>query len=107
MKIEFYKPKDEVIPTSLNLKINDKYQVLYKRVPNEFAYEFEIFGMPQNNKEFPDEIIDNIVKRMISQSYDHGSSWRETSREFIEEFPYYSGVSFYKYKVSFRVRDAG
>ena len=106
MKIEFYISEDEMIPTQLKLKVNDKYQVNYSRVPGEFAYEFEMFGLPQNRKDIADEIIDNIVRKMINQSYDHGASWRETNREFIEEFSYVD-VSSYKYKVSFRVRDAG
>ena len=106
MNIKFYIPNDEMIPTQLRLKVDDKYQVDYSRVPGEFAYEFEIYNMPQNNKGYADEIIDKIVGLMVSQSYDHGVSWRETGREFIEEFSY-CDVSSYKYKVSFRVRDAG
>ena len=106
MKIEFYIPKHETIPTRLRLKVNDNYEVLYKRDPDDFAYEFEIYGMPQDNKAYADEIITSIVNTMINQSYDHGVYWRETERQFFGEFPY-CGKSSYRYIVSFRIRDAG
>ena len=42
MNIKFYVPKEEVIPTRLRLMV-DRKQVDYKRVDNEFAYDFQFY----------------------------------------------------------------
>lgn len=44
MKIEFYIPKDEEIPTRLRLKVDDSIDVYYKKLSNVFAYTFEFLS---------------------------------------------------------------
>lgn len=43
MKIEFYIPKNEKIPTSLRLDVDGK-RVIYNRVKDIFAYDFHFFN---------------------------------------------------------------
>ena len=43
MKIEFYIPKDEMIPTRLRVKVDETIDVYYKRLPNEFGFKFDFF----------------------------------------------------------------
>ena len=47
------------------------------------------------------KITDEIVSRMIEQSYNHGAQWRECSRDVIDNDFNLSIAVF------FRVRDAG
>lgn len=102
MKIDFYIPKDETIPTQLRLKANDQYDVYYKRLGNTFGYEFIFYKFQGVTNEMARAITDEIVLRMIDQSYDHGSSWRENNVREIVETDFQIIV-----KVYFRVRDAG
>ena len=81
MKIEFYIPKDQTIPTQLRLKV-DGLDVYYNEVEDEFAYDFTLWGKAINNAT---AIVDELVRILCYQSYDHGSEWRETKREVIEE----------------------
>lgn len=102
MKIDFYIPKDTAIPLQLRLKVNDQYDVYYKRLVGIFGYEFTFFKYQGVTSEMARTITDEIVLRMIDQSYDHGSSWREDeTREFTENDYTITIV------VHFRVRDAG
>lgn len=100
MKIEFYIPKDETIPTRLRLKV-DGMDVYYERARDGFAYDFTLFGKA---KEKATEIIDRIVSLMCNQSYDHGAEWRERTRAII-----YSPVEEWDHltiRVYFRIKDA-
>lgn len=81
MKIEFYIPKDQTIPTRLRLKV-DGMHVYYDKVDGAFAYDFTLWGKARDNG---NAIVDEIVRRMCNESYDHGAEWRETKREVIEE----------------------
>ena len=102
MKIDFYIPTDQEIPTRLRLKVDDKYDVYYHEDPSEFAWHFTFWNEAQDHYK---EILDEIVARMKMQSYDHGACWRETGRE-VTHYP----VEFWDeltVKVSFRLRDAG
>ena len=99
MKIEFYIPKDQTIPTRLRLKV-DGLDVYYDKVDDAFAYDFTLWGKARENGT---AIVDEIVRRLCNQSYDHGSEWRETKREVIEE-----GVMDWEpivIRVYFRVKD--
>ena len=102
MKIDFYIPKDETIPTQLRVKVNDQYDVYYEALADVFGYEFTFFKIQGITKEMATAITDEIVLRMIDQSYDHGSSWRESNVREIVETDFQIIV-----KVYFRVRDAG
>lgn len=102
MKIEFYIPKDEVIPTRLRVKVNEAIDVYYKRLPDEFGLEFAFFKHQGVTLEMATAITDEIVSRMISQSYDHGAQWRECGvREIVND------ECDLNITVFFRVRDAG
>lgn len=100
MKIEFYIPKDEEIPTRLRLKVDDSIDVYYKKLSNVFAYTFEFF-VQNVNLEIATEIVDEIVSRMKSQSYDHGAQWRECGVRDIVNDEYGLSITVY-----FRVRDS-
>ena len=102
MKIDFYIPKDETIPTQLRVKVNEQYDVYYKRLGNTFGYEFIFYKFQGVTNEMARAITDEIVLRMIDQSYDHGSSWRENNVREIVETDFQIIV-----KVYFEVRDAG
>lgn len=102
MKIDFYIPKDETIPTQLRVKVNEQYDVYYKRLGNTFGYEFIFYKFQGVTNEMARAITDEIVLRMIDQSYDHGSSWRENNVREIVETDFQIIV-----KVYFGVRDAG
>lgn len=100
MKIEFYIPKDEEIPTRLRLKVDDSIDVYYKKLSNVFAYTFDFF-VQNVNLEIATEIVDEIVSRMKSQSYDHGAQWRECGVRDIVNDEYSLSITVY-----FRVRDS-
>lgn len=100
MKIEFYIPKDEEIPTRLRLKVDDSIDVYYKKLSNVFAYTFDFF-VQNVNLEIATEIVDEIVSRMKSQSYDHGAQWRECGTRDIVNDEYSLSITVY-----FRVRDS-
>lgn len=100
MKIEFYIPKDEEIPTRLRLKVDDSIDVYYKKLSNVFAYTFDFF-VQNVNLEIATEIVDEIVSRMKSQSYDHGAQWRECGARDIVNDEYSLSITVY-----FRVRDS-
>lgn len=102
MKIDFYIPKDETIPTQLRVKVNDQYDVYYEASADVFGYEFTFFKIQGITKEMAAAITDEIVLRMIDQSWDHGSQWRENKVRTIDENDFKIIV-----KVYFRVRDAG
>lgn len=102
MKIDFYIPKDETIPTQLRVKVNEQYDVYYERLAHAFGYRFSFFKFQGVTQEMARAITDEIVLRMTDQSYDHGAQWREDeTREFTENDYTITIV------VHFRVRDAG
>lgn len=102
MKIDFYIPKDTAIPLQLRLKVNEQYDVYYEEFADVFGYEFTFFKIQGVTQEMARAITDEIVLRMIDQSYDHGSSWRENKTREVIENDFKIIV-----KVYFRVRDAG
>ena len=101
MKISFYIPKYEIIPTELRLKVDENVDVYYKKLPDKFGYEFSFLRSQGITLEEGTAIVDEIVNRMKSQSYDHGVEWRESAvREII-----YNEHEF-NITVFFRIRDA-
>lgn len=102
MKIEFYIPNDEFIPSTLRLKVDDEIDVYYEKLKTDFGYKFTFFKLQQCSRELATEIVNQIVERMVSQSYDHGSQWREIGIRQIFESDYELSIT-----VFFRVRDAG
>lgn len=102
MKIEFYTPKDESIPTMLRLRVDGEIDVLYESLRDEFGYKFDFFKFQGVTVEMATAITDEIVRRMISQSYDHGAQWRECGVREIVNDEWDLSITVY-----FRVRDAG
>lgn len=100
MKIEFYSAGNQ-IPTVLRLKVDDKFDVYYNQLSDKFGYKFEFFKHQGVTIELASTITDEIVSRMIGQSYDHGAQWRECSRDVVDNDFNLSVTVF------FRVRDAG
>lgn len=105
--IEFYIPPNQTIPTISRLSIdNCKYQVIYARDMNELAYTFEFYKWKSNEpitEELALEILEQIIRTISSESYDHGASLRTTSIDKITNE--YTGCP--TYKVKFRIRDGG
>lgn len=102
MKIKFYIPKDQTIPTTLRVRVDDSIDVYYDHLPNEFGYKFEFFKHQGVTLEMATVITDAIVSRMISQSYDHGAQWRECGVREVVNDDWDLSIT-----VFFRVRDAG
>lgn len=102
MKIEFYIPKGEMIPTRLRVKVEDAIDVYYSRLPDAFGWKFEFFKIQGVTLEMATMIVDEIVSRMVSQSYDHGAQWRECGVRKIVNNEFELSIT-----VFFRVRDAG
>ena len=103
MKIEFYIPSDEFIPSTLRLKVDDEIDVYYEKLQTDFGYRFTFLKFQQGvSRETATEIVNQIVDRMVSLSYDHGSQWRENGVRHIVENDYELNIT-----VFFRVRDAG
>ena len=93
--IEFFKPEDEFVPTSLRLKVDGK--VVYYKQDKGFSYIFTFYG-----KEWTLEDAEQAVKRIVavmeSQSKDWYSRWEMASMEQC------APTSFL---VKFMVRDSG
>lgn len=84
MNIKFYIPSDEIIPTRLRLKANGK-DVYYNKVHDKFAYDFTVYSATEEESK---EIVDEIVRKMCYQSYDHGAEWRVTNKEVIDIYTF-------------------
>ena len=77
MKIKFYIPEDEQIPSELRLKVDDTIDVFYSKVPGFLGYEFKFMNCPKDKIE---EILTEISKRMCCQSEDRRAKWVESMR---------------------------
>lgn len=78
--IKFYIPKNTSIPTHMALLINDKYIVNYEKVRGAFAYDFVFYNRENYSM---DDLLNQIVATMVSQSYDNGTPCKEKLREVI------------------------
>ena len=76
MKIEFFTPENEPVPTALRLKVNDTYDVFYTRIPGKFAYTFNFFKSQGVTENLARLMTEAIIDHMVDQSYDHGQQWR-------------------------------
>lgn len=102
MKIKFYIPESQMIPTQLRVKVDENIDVYYDRTPDAFGWKFEFFKHQGVTLEMAIAITDEIVSKMISQSYDHGAQWRECGVRKIVNDEWDLSIT-----VFFRVRDAG
>ena len=100
MKIEFYIPKDQIIPTQLRVKVNDTIDVYYERTFS--GWKFDFFKHQGVTLEMATAITDEIVSKMIWQSYDHGAQLRECGVREIVNDEWDLSIT-----VFFRMRDAG
>ena len=102
MKIEFYVPEYQGIPIQLRVKVDNTIDVYYRRLSDTFGWEFKFFKSQGVTLEMATAIIDEIVRKMIWQSYDHGAQWRETGSRKIVDDEWNLNIT-----VFFKVRDAG
>lgn len=104
MKIEFYIPKDEKIPTQLRVKVDGNIDVYYDRVHDGWknGWKFKFFKLQGVTLEMATAITDKIVARMISQSYDHGAQLRECGIREVVNDEFALSIT-----VFLRMRDAG
>lgn len=100
MNIEFYIPKDETIPTQLRVKVDGNIDVYYERTFS--GWKFEFFKFQGVTLEMATAITDEIVRKMVHQSYDHGAQLRECGVREIVNDEFELSIA-----VSFRMRDAG
>lgn len=91
------------VPTELAVRVIDergnKTEVYYEELGEKFGYEFKCFP-----KTHAKEAVEEIVRVMESQSYDHGASWRRTSLEEVQREDEFDMYSFFQ--VTFRIRDS-
>lgn len=99
MRIDFYIPEGQIIPTQLRVKVEDTFDVYYSRTFS--GWKFDFFKHQGVTLEMATAITDEIVARMISQSYDHGAQWRECGVREIVNDEWDLSIT-----VFFRVRDA-
>ena len=102
MEIAFYIQEDQTIPTHLRVRVDNSIDVYYSRLIDSFGYKFDFFKHQGVTLEMATAITDEIVSRMISQSYDHGAQWRECGVRSIVDDEFELSIT-----VFFRVRDAG
>lgn len=93
--IEFYIPKNESIPTSLRLKVDD-VAVTYRRVENGFEFIIDVES-DEKALEIANEIID--VMKLEHDESQHGVSWRTVSLTLIPTMWDFQRVVLWKYRV--------
>lgn len=95
MKIEFYIPKDEKIPTDLRLKV-DGIDVCYERIKGGFRFYVYV-----DSDEKALEIVKAIAEQMIfdHDESQHGVSWRTVSMEITEDTWGFRRIVDWKYRV--------
>ena len=100
MKIEFYIPEGETIPTDLRLKV-DGNQITYGRVINGFLFKTLI-----DDEEKALEIVYEIVKRIEIEhdESEHGVSWRTVSLSVAPQEERYKIGTWVRWE--YRVRDS-
>lgn len=100
MKIEFYMPKGETIPTDLMLKV-DGNQIKYERVKNGFLFKTLI-----DDEEKAFEIVREIVEQIKTEhdEPEHGVSWRTVSLSVVPQEEWCWVGTWVKWE--YRVRDS-
>ena len=101
MKIDFHIAESERIPTRMRLKVDETIDVYYEPLKDAFGYKFDFFPIQGVTLEMATSITDEIVHRMVSQSYDHGAQWRECGTREIVNDKYDLSITVYFY-----IRDA-
>ena len=95
MKIEFYIPKDEKIPTDLRLKV-DGIDVYYERIKGGFRFYVYV-----DSDEKALGIVKAITEQMIfdHDESQHGVSWCTVSMEVITDEWGFRRIVDWKYRV--------
>lgn len=94
----------QIVQTGLAVEV-DGIRVDYRRIPGKFAYEFTVSLLINETLDLNliEDTIDQVVGAMCSQSYDHGSEWRETG---VKETAIDSRTGEYTATVYFRIKDS-
>ena len=100
MKIEFYIPKNETIPTDLRLLVDNIY-VTYERIVNGFR-----FIVSTEDEDFANKIVGEIIAKIKEEHEEpeHGVSWRTVSIETVPQDERYKLGTIIEWK--YRVRDS-
>ena len=100
MKIEFYIPKDETIPTDLRLYVDDEY-VHYERIQGGFR-----FVISTDDESDAMKIAMAIIEKMIMEhdESEHGVRWQTVSIEIVPQDERYRVNTIIDWK--YRVRDS-
>lgn len=95
---------DKIVQTGLAVEV-DGIRVDYRRIPGKFAYEFTVSFLINETLDLNliEDTIDQVVSAMCSQSYDHGSEWRETG---VKETFIDTRTGIYTATVYFRIKDS-
>ena len=111
MNIKFYIPPYEKIPTQLRLRVTDDnnkvYDVYYFRSYGTFSYTFWFLNYQFKDENgfiyqnLMDEIIKEIIEKLIWQSEDHGSRWVQTDQKITHQDKFIT-----LYKIDFSIGDA-
>ena len=83
--ISFLIPKSEIIPTRLRLNVEKEdgkdITVNYRRIEGSgLVWEFDLYNITCETE--ASDIVEQICRSMINQSYDHGQEWRLEGIEF-------------------------
>ena len=91
----------QVVQTTMEVECNG-IRVNYYQNPDAFEYTFHVLDdVPEYDAAVA---VDEIVKAMMHQSYDHGAEWRQVGQT---EYVAPAGCKFYHtFKVRFRIKDA-
>lgn len=92
----------QIVQTGLSVDV-DGIHVDYRRIPGKFAYQFNVLCEQSEITELVNVAIDKVVSAMCSQSYDHGSEWRETG---VRETSFDPRTGNYTVTVNFRIKDS-
>ena len=92
----------QIVQTGLAVEV-DGIRVDYLKIPGKFAYQFTVFCEQSEVTESVNVAIDKVISAMCSQSYDHGSEWRETG---VRETSFDPRTGEYTVTVYFRVKDS-
>ena len=93
--------KNEQVMTKLICDV-DGVEVTYTKLPDSFAYGMSVL----DNVSFENALIavEQLVRVMEHQSYDHGAEWRHTSIESLPKDERYS--IYHDFVVRFRMKDS-
>lgn len=83
--ISFLIPESEIIPTRLRLNVEKEdgkdITVNYRRIEGSgLVWEFDLYNITCETE--ASDIVEQICRSMINQSYDHGQEWRLEGIEF-------------------------